>query len=176
MDFGLFMMPLHPPRRSVADAYDRDIGLLVQARPARLSRGLDRGAHHRDVGNHPRARVAHRQSPSANRAHHLRTGITKKRREAPSFTAGMDRCWSQRARCPSDQSNPGASRALNGQGEHGGGGPVLQGGEDVTLLPLHHPVDTAHRIAMLDHMARGRFYSSMPESPTACGGDEWHPC
>jgi alkanesulfonate monooxygenase SsuD/methylene tetrahydromethanopterin reductase-like flavin-dependent oxidoreductase (luciferase family) len=28
----------------------------------------------------------------------------------------------------------------------------------ITLLPLHHPVDTAHRIAMLDHMARGRFY------------------
>ena len=28
----------------------------------------------------------------------------------------------------------------------------------VTLLPLHHPVDTAHRIAMIDHMARGRFY------------------
>jgi alkanesulfonate monooxygenase SsuD/methylene tetrahydromethanopterin reductase-like flavin-dependent oxidoreductase (luciferase family) len=26
------------------------------------------------------------------------------------------------------------------------------------MLPLHHPVDTAHRIAMLDHMARGRFY------------------
>jgi len=23
----------------------------------------------------------------------------------------------------------------------------------ITLLPLHHPVDTAHRIAMLDHMA-----------------------
>ena len=29
---------------------------------------------------------------------------------------------------------------------------------EVTMLPLHHPVDTAHRIAMLDHMARGRFY------------------
>ena len=28
----------------------------------------------------------------------------------------------------------------------------------VTMLPLHHPVDTAHRIAMLDHMARGRLY------------------
>jgi limonene 1,2-monooxygenase len=28
----------------------------------------------------------------------------------------------------------------------------------VTMLPLHHPVDTAHRIAMLDHLARGRFY------------------
>src|SRR5688572_13765954 len=43
----------------------------------------------------------------------------------------MDRCWTRGARCPSDQSNPGASRALNGRGEHGGGGPVLQGGEDV---------------------------------------------
>ena len=31
MDFGLFMMPLHPPRRSFADAYDRDIDLIVQA-------------------------------------------------------------------------------------------------------------------------------------------------
>ncbi len=31
MDFGLFMMPLHPPRRSFADSYDRDIELIVQA-------------------------------------------------------------------------------------------------------------------------------------------------
>ena len=31
-------------------------------------------------------------------------------------------------------------------------------GTAVTLLPLHHPIDTAHRIAMLDHMAKGRFY------------------
>ena len=31
MDFGLFMMPLHPPRRAFADAYDRDIALIVQA-------------------------------------------------------------------------------------------------------------------------------------------------
>ncbi len=31
MDFGLFMMPLHPLRRSFADAYDRDIALIVQA-------------------------------------------------------------------------------------------------------------------------------------------------
>ena len=61
----------------------------------------------------------------------LASSLTKKRREAPSFTAGMDRRWARRARCPSDQANPGASRALNGRGEHGGGGPVLQGGEDV---------------------------------------------
>ena len=29
MNFGLFMMPLHPPRRSFADSYDRDTTLLV---------------------------------------------------------------------------------------------------------------------------------------------------
>ncbi len=28
----------------------------------------------------------------------------------------------------------------------------------VTLLVLHNPVEVAHRIAMLDHLARGRFY------------------
>ena len=28
----------------------------------------------------------------------------------------------------------------------------------VTMLSLHYPVDTAHRIAMLAHMARGRIY------------------
>jgi alkanesulfonate monooxygenase SsuD/methylene tetrahydromethanopterin reductase-like flavin-dependent oxidoreductase (luciferase family) len=28
----------------------------------------------------------------------------------------------------------------------------------VTLLALHNPVEVAHRIAMLDHLARGRFY------------------
>ena len=31
MKFGLFMMPLHPPRRSYSDSYDRDIELIVQA-------------------------------------------------------------------------------------------------------------------------------------------------
>ena len=28
----------------------------------------------------------------------------------------------------------------------------------VTLLALHNPVEVAHRVAMLDHLARGRFY------------------
>jgi alkanesulfonate monooxygenase SsuD/methylene tetrahydromethanopterin reductase-like flavin-dependent oxidoreductase (luciferase family) len=28
----------------------------------------------------------------------------------------------------------------------------------VTLLPIHDPVELAHRIAMLDHLTRGRFY------------------
>ena len=31
MEFGLFMMPLHPPRRSYADSYDRDLDLIVKA-------------------------------------------------------------------------------------------------------------------------------------------------
>ena len=31
MQFGLFMMPLHPPYRSYADSYDRDLDLLVKA-------------------------------------------------------------------------------------------------------------------------------------------------
>ncbi len=64
----------------------------------------------------------------------LNEPVTKKRREAPSFTAGRDRRWARRARCPSGQSDPGGSRALNGRGEHGSGGPVLQGGEDVHFL------------------------------------------
>ena len=31
MEFGLFMMPLHPPHRSIADSYDRDLDLLAHA-------------------------------------------------------------------------------------------------------------------------------------------------
>ena len=31
MEFGLFMMPLHPPYRSYSDSYDRDLELLVEA-------------------------------------------------------------------------------------------------------------------------------------------------
>ena len=31
MNFGLFMMPLHPPHRSYADSYDRDLDLIVKA-------------------------------------------------------------------------------------------------------------------------------------------------
>ncbi len=62
--------------------------------------------------------------------------LAKKRREAPSFTAGRERRWARRARCPSGQSDPCGSRALNGRGEHGSGGPVLQGREDVHLRRL----------------------------------------
>ena len=102
MNFGLFMMPLHPPRRSFADSYDRDIGLIVQA---------DRlGYHEAWVGEH----------------------ITEMWENVP-----VPELLIAQALALTDQI-------------------IMATG--VTMLPLHHPVDTAHRIAMLDHMARGRFY------------------
>ena len=102
MDFGLFMMPLHPPRRSFADSYDRDMDLIVQA---------DRlGYHEAWIGEH----------------------ITEMWENAP-----VPELLIAKALALTDRI-------------------VLATG--VTMLPLHHPVDTAHRIAMLDHMARGRFY------------------
>lgn len=102
MKFGLFMMPLHPPRRSYADSYDRDIELIVQA---------DRlGYHEAWIGEH----------------------ITETWENAPVPELLI-------------------AQALALTNEI-----VLATG--VTMLPLHHPVDTAHRIAMIDHMARGRFY------------------
>ena len=102
MNFGLFMMPLHPPRRSYADSYDRDIELIVQA---------DRlGYHEAWIGEH----------------------ITEMWENAPVPELLIAQALALTERI------------------------ILATG--VTMLPLHHPVDTAHRIAMLDHMARGRFY------------------
>ena len=102
MQIGLFMMPLHPPRRSYADSYDRDIELIVQA---------DRlGCHEAWIGEH----------------------ITEMWENAPVPELLIAQALALTERI------------------------ILATG--VTMLPLHHPVDTAHRIAMLDHMARGRFY------------------
>ena len=102
MNFGVFMMPLHPPRRSFADAYDRDIALLVLADQL--------GYHEAWIGEHITETWENAPVPELLIAHALA------RTERLIFATG------------------------------------------VTMLPLHHPVDTAHRIAMLDHMARGRFY------------------
>ena len=98
MDFRLF----HPPRRSFADSYDRDLDLLVHA---------DRlGYHEAWIGEH----------------------FTEMWENAPAPKLLIAKALALTERI------------------------VLATG--VTLLPLNHPVDTAHRIAMLDHMARGRFY------------------
>ncbi len=102
MEFGLFMMPLHPPHRGYADSYDRDIDLLVLADKL--------GYHEAWVGEHITEMWENAPVPELLIAKAL--ALT----ENIVFATG------------------------------------------VTMLPLHHPVDTAHRIAMLDHMARGRFY------------------
>ena len=102
MEFGLFMMPLHPPYRGYADSYDRDIDLLVLADQL--------GYHEAWVGEH----------------------ITEMWENAPVPELLIAKALALTERI------------------------VFATG--VTMLPLHHPVDTAHRIAMLDHMARGRFY------------------
>ncbi len=102
MKFGLFMMPLHPPRRSYADSYDRDIELIVQADQLGYTEAW--------IGEH----------------------ITETWENVPAPELLMARALALTENI------------------------VMATG--VTMLPLHHPVDTAHRIAMLDHMARGRIY------------------
>ena len=102
MQFGLFMMPLHPPHRSYADSYDRDLALLVAA---------DRlGYHEAWIGEH----------------------ITERWENAP---------------CP--DLLIAKALAMTSQ---------IKLATGVTLLAIHNPVEVAHRIAMLDHLARGRFY------------------
>ena len=101
MDFGLFMMPLHPPDRAFADAYDRDIAQIVLA---------DRlGFREAWVGEH----------------------LTERWENAPA----PDLLIAQ-------------ALALTKQ---------IKLGTGVTLLALHDPMYLAHRVAMLDHMGRGRF-------------------
>jgi alkanesulfonate monooxygenase SsuD/methylene tetrahydromethanopterin reductase-like flavin-dependent oxidoreductase (luciferase family) len=101
MNFGLFMMPLHPPHRALADSYQRDVDQIVLA---------DRlGFQEAWVGEH----------------------LTERWENAPA----PDLLLAQ-------------ALALTRQVKLGTG---------VTLLALHNPVYLAHRLAMLDHMARGRF-------------------
>ena len=102
MEFGLFMMPLHPPHRSIADSYDRDLDLMVHA---------DRlGYHEAWIGEH----------------------ITERWENAPSPELLIAKALAMTQN--------------------------ISLGTGVTLLTLHDPVEVAHRIAMLDHLARGRCY------------------
>jgi alkanesulfonate monooxygenase SsuD/methylene tetrahydromethanopterin reductase-like flavin-dependent oxidoreductase (luciferase family) len=102
MNFGIFMMPLHPPRRSIFEGYERDIELLVQADRLGFSEAW--------IGEH----------------------ITEHWETAPVPELLIAQVLALTENI------------------------VL--GTGVTLLPLHNPIDTAHRIAMLDHMAQGRLY------------------
>ena len=101
MEFGRFMMPLHPPHRAFADGYDRDVAQIVLA---------DRlGFREVWVGEHLTERWENAPAPDLLLAQAL--ALTK----------------------------------------------TVRLGTGVTLLALHNPVYLAHRLAMLDHMARGRF-------------------
>ena len=101
MQFGLFMMPLHPPHRTFADSYDRDVAQIVRAD--------ELGFREAWVGEHLTERWENAPAPDLLIAQAL--ALTKH----------------------------------------------IKLGTGVTLLALHNPVYLAHRIAMLDHMARGRF-------------------
>jgi alkanesulfonate monooxygenase SsuD/methylene tetrahydromethanopterin reductase-like flavin-dependent oxidoreductase (luciferase family) len=101
MQFGLFMMPLHPPHRALADGYQRDVDQIVLADQL--------GFREAFVGEHLTERWENAPAPDLLIAQAL--ALTK--------------------------------RIVLGTG--------------VTLLALHNPVYLAHRLAMLDHMARGRF-------------------
>ena len=101
MEFGLFMMPLHPPYRSYADSYDRDLALLVTADKL--------GYHEAWIGEH----------------------ITERWENAP---------------CPDLLIAKASAMTEN-----------IKLGTGITLLPIHNPIELAHRIAMLDHLTNGRF-------------------
>ena len=102
MQFGLFMMPLHPPHRSYADSYDRDLDLLQAADKL--------GFHEAWIGEHLTERWENAPYPDLMIA------------KASALTENI--------------------RLATG----------------VTLLPIHNPIELAHRIAMLDHLTRGRLY------------------
>lgn len=102
MEFGLFMMPLHPPHRTYADSYDRDLSLIVKADQLGYTEAW--------IGEH----------------------ITERWENAPAPELLIAKA--------------------SGMTEN------IIFGTGVTLLAIHNPVDLAHRLAMLDHLCRGRFY------------------
>src|SRR2546428_12453210 len=119
MQFGLFMMPLHPPYRAFADCYQRDVAQIVLADQL--------GYREAWVGEHLTERWENAPAPDLLLAQAL--ALTK----------------------------------------------TVRLGTGVTLLALHNPVYLAHRLAMLDHMARGRFQwgiggGGVPPPPSLFGG------
>lgn len=101
MQLGLFMMPLHPSYREVADCYDRDIDQLVLADKIGFAEAW--------LGEH----------------------FTEKWENAPAPDLLIAKALALTER--------------------------IKFGTGVTLLGMHEPVYLAHRLAMLDHLSRGRF-------------------
>ena len=93
MQFGLFMMPLHPPHRSYADSYDRDLDLLQEA---------DRlGFHEAWIGEHLTERWENAPFPDLLIAKasalteniRLATGVTLLPIHNPSSWRTASPCW-----------------------------------------------------------------------------------
>jgi len=101
MEFGLFMMPLHPPHRAFADGYERDVAQIVLADQLGFAEAW--------IGEH----------------------LTERWENAPAPDLLIAQAIALTRR--------------------------IRLGTGVTLLALHHPMYLAHRLCMLDHMARGRF-------------------
>lgn len=101
MDLGLFMMPLHPPERALADCYDDDLKTLVL--------GNRLGFREAWVGEHFTSRWENNAAPDLLMAKAL----------------------------------PLTERISFGTG--------------VACLAYQHPFVVAHRMAVFDHLARGRF-------------------
>ena len=101
MRLGMFMMPLHPSYRAVADCYDRDIDQLVLADKL--------GFEEAWLGEH----------------------FTEKWENAPAPDLLIAKALAL------------TENIIFGTG--------------VTLLGMHEPVYLAHRLAMMDHLSRGRF-------------------
>src|SRR5256885_5343209 len=101
MQFGLFMMPLHPPHRPFADGYERDVAQIVLADQL--------GFREVWVGEHLTERWENAPAPDLLLAQAL--ALTK----------------------------------------------TVRLGTGVTLLALHNPVYLAHPLALLAHIAPGRF-------------------
>jgi|DewCreStandDraft_5_1066085.scaffolds.fasta_scaffold00263_49 alkanesulfonate monooxygenase SsuD/methylene tetrahydromethanopterin reductase-like flavin-dependent oxidoreductase (luciferase family) len=100
MRYGLFLMPLHPPERPVADAYEYDLRTLQAADAL----GFDEAW----IGEHFTSVWENIPAPDLFIARAL--GVTQR----------------------------------------------IRLGTGVVLLPFHHPVHVALRLACLDHLARGR--------------------
>ena len=121
MQLGLFMMPLHPSYRPVADCYDRDIDQLVVADKVGFAEAW--------LGEH----------------------FTEKWENAPAPDLLLAKAL-----------------ALTEN---------IKLGTGVSCLAYHNPFVLAHRIAQLDHMARGRFQwgigtGSFPGDMIVFGYDE----
>ena len=105
MEFGLFLMPSHPPERPIAEGQEWDLQMIRWGDEYGFSETWV-GEHYSDLGTQSR------------------TG-------------------------PSDRTSVTATERIR----LGPGG---------FILPYHHPMELANRIAFLDHLAGGRFNLAYP--------------